>query len=115
MHLPAHHSDKTRRVFVLMLILVLISFAIWLKLSPNLGMSLRAGGQTSVKLWLDPSHVSDTQIKFAPLASLFLFAFLIPALILRPARSMGSVQVVKFVARDIFTESRHWFRPPPLF
>lgn len=115
MHLPAHRgATKAERLFILLLVLSFIGFSVWLKMLPNLGMNLRPNAPPIVKLWMDPSHDSDSQVKLVWL-DLALLMLVAPALVPRMVWSIKSVQVPISVARDIFSESRHWFRPPPLF
>jgi len=114
MHVPAHRQVGVKRYFVFALILSLLSFAVWLKMLPNLESGLRANNKT-VKLWMDPSHDSDSHVKMAPAGSFFFILLLVPAVLLKPTRPLQSIQSASFAVRDIFIESRHWFRPPPLF
>lgn len=115
MHLPAHRQRIAKRLLILVLVMSCVGFSVWLKMLPNLGVSLRAHAPASVKLWVDPSHDSDGQVKLALLGTVLLLVIAIPALVSRSSRPMQPIQARKFVARDIFSESRHWFRPPPLF
>lgn len=116
MHLPAHRgATKAERLFILLLVLSFMGFSVWLKMLPNLRMNLRADAPPVVKLWVDPSLDADNHVKPAPVGSILCFIVLITPLVLRPSRPLQRVRTVKTAARDIFSESRQWYRPPPLF
>ena len=115
MLLPEHRHQETKRVFVLVLVVMLVSFSTWLKLSPNLGKNLCAGNPQIVKLWVDPSHDSNNQVKLATVGSFLLLIAVAAVLIVAPHRLLHFIPVFEFSATDTFMKSRHWFRPPPLF
>jgi len=113
MHLPAQREKDLQPMFVIALVVILLGFAVWLKVLPNLGPNL--GASSTVKLWVDPSHDFDTLIKLAPVGSFLFLVLLIPASMAGLRRPQQSIPVIKFATRDVFTGSRHWSRPPPLF
>lgn len=109
---PANRRFKSPAI-VLVLAISVFAFAVWLKVAPELASSHSAATTQVTKLWVDPTQGWETQVKLAPVVTL-LFLF-IPLLSLPLAGdwSWQSVFVPRPAARDIFTESRHWFRPPP--
>lgn len=115
MLLPNHGRRDTKRVFVLALVVMLLGFSIWLKMSPNLGKNLDAGSSQIVKLWVDPSYDSNNQVKLATVGSFLLLIAVAAVLIVAPDRLLHFTPVFEFSATDTFMKSRHWFRPPPLF
>lgn len=109
---PTNRGFKSRGI-ILMLAISVFAFAVWLKVSPELAPIYRANASQVTKFWVDPTQGSETQAKLAPVvAVLFLF---IPLLSLTMAGdwSWQSGFAPRPAARDIFMESRHWFRPPP--
>jgi hypothetical protein len=92
-----------------------LCFAIWLKVSPNLGISASTSSSSAVKLWLDPTPGWETQVKLAPLGSILLLIVLVPAALLPVPRPLHAVPAPRVAAKGVFCELRLWFRPPPLF
>lgn len=98
--------------FVLVLAASMLAFATWLKIAPSMSSHYLPEATQLTKLWVDPSQASDNLAKLAPIG-IFLIA---PSLLLGLVRewSRQSAVAPRSSARDIFAESRHWFRPPPL-
>lgn len=115
MHLPAYCEKDARRAFVLTLVATFLCFAIWLKVSPNLSANSISSSSPIVKLWLDPTPGWEAQVKLAPLGTILLLIVLVPAVLVATSRPVLMVPVPRLAAKDVFSESRHWFRPPPLF
>lgn len=115
MYLLSPTRERQSAIFVLMLAVSILAFALWLKISPGLGSDNRAEAAQMTKLWVDPTQGWETQVKLAPVVSL-LFSFA-PVTTLVQVRdwSWQSAMAPRLAARDIFAESQHWFRPPPLF
>ena len=113
-HAPNRERQST--VLVLALAVMVLAFAAWLKISPSLAVDYRPAATQMTKLWVGPTQGWETLSKLAPIGMvLFLIA---PVLSLFLARAWWWQQpgmAPRSAARDIFTESRHWFRPPPLF
>jgi len=110
---PADRGLK--RGIVLVLAMSVLTFAIWLKVAPELASGQRAEAAQVTKLWVDPTQGWETQVKLAPVVTLLFF--FIPLLSLTAAGDWSGQSgfVPRPAARDIFIESRHWFRPPPCF
>jgi hypothetical protein len=98
-----------------MLAVSVLAFAAWLKISPSLTSSYRAEATQLTKLWVDPTQGWETQVKLAPVGIVLFFFAPVLSLVLVRVWSWHSGMTPRSAARDIFTESRHWFRPPPLF
>jgi hypothetical protein len=101
-------------ILVLILAISVLAFTAWLKISPSLEADYRPEAAQLTKLWVNPTQGWETLVKLAP-AGIVLF-FMAPVLFLFLARdwSWQSGMAPRSAARDIFAESRHWFRPPPL-
>ncbi len=115
MHCLAPNRERGSAVFVLMLAALILAFAVWLKVSPGLGSGNRAEAAQMTKLWVDPTQGWETQVKLAPVVHL-LFSFApVTSLVQVRDWSWQSAMAPRLAAKDVFVESQHWFRPPPLF
>lgn len=98
---------------VLALALSVLAFAVWLKVAPEFTSGHRAGTAQMTKLWVDPTQGWESQVKLAPVVILLFFLAPLISLTFAGEWSRQSVLDLKSAVRDIFAESRHWFRPPP--
>ncbi len=106
------NPGRRSAIFILILAVSVLAFAAWLKISPSLTGSGAEATQMT-KLWVDPTQGWDTLVKLAPVGIILaLFAY-VPSLGLARDWSWQCDTAPKPAARDIFMESRHWFRPPP--
>jgi hypothetical protein len=109
-----NRASRTSQAFILVLVACLFVFAIYLKVAPNLKSNFLPTTSAQTKIWIDPSDGQDTRIKLASLAGFCLFFLVLIAVYYRSQTGQAVLTPV-FLARDLFTGSRHWFRPPPLF
>jgi hypothetical protein len=109
------NRERQSALFVLLLAVSVLAFAAWLKIAPSFSSDYRPAATQMTKLWVDPTQGSETLIKVASVGILFFFFAPLPSLALVRERSWQSGMAPRSAARDIFAESRHWFRPPPLF
>jgi hypothetical protein len=109
-----HRGKRPQAAFVVMLAACLLLFAIWLKAQPA-QESGSAGASSTVKLWVDPTQASDIQLlKITLISGVLFFLFVAPALFRGRGWPLQPIPASRFAAKDVFADSQHWFRPPPL-
>lgn len=108
-------KSQISTVFVLALVTSLFAFAIYLKVAPNLS-DFRGGSKSSlVKIWVEPDQPLKAKLKIAPIIVPVILFFSGFALLQERHRPTPSFSTCEAAPLNIFIESRHWFRPPPLF
>lgn len=110
-----NRASRWRTAFILMLAASVLVFAVWLKVVPNLTSSPGSGITPTVRIWTAAIQESDTHVKILLIKGIFFLFALAPALLLGLGESARVILAVRPVAKDVFAESGHWFRPPPLF
>jgi type II secretory pathway component PulF len=105
--------QKRSRFTVLLLVACVLMFATYLKIVPDLPRAYSSATNAATHLWVDGDHKSDTRTKLALVCGIILF-FLQFFTALRIVVSRQRVIVAAKQSHDIFAESWHWFRPPPL-
>jgi hypothetical protein len=106
--------DRSRvsTIFVFLVILCLLLFAIYLKAKPEIVKAPSDHMSSHVKIWADPNQSLDPK----PRIILFWFVILLfSALFITP--DTGSLLGLVFMREDappnLFFGSRRWSRPPP--
>lgn len=107
------NRERQSAVFVLMLALSVLGFAAWLKIAPSFSSDYRPAATQMTKLWVDPTQGSETFVRVVSVGIVFFFFVPLLSLALVREWSWQSGMAPRPAARDIFTESRHWYRPPP--
>jgi len=110
----AQSHSRAQKALVFVLVACLFSFAIYLKVRPEAGLSGEVrSGSSVIKLWGDFDQSGDTHVKLALV--LVSFAFVLSILGFRFSRQWHPAPADAFDFRQqMRATSQHWFRPPPV-
>ena len=100
--------------FVLMLVVCILVFAIYQKVSPPIFQPSSGGSSSQVKFWVNSTAAQNTKVKLATLSDFPFVRPIVLALITRKSPARQSIPDRMRAVKDAFADSSHWFRPPPL-
>jgi hypothetical protein len=104
--------SKVNAIFVFLLIVSLLLFAVYLKAKPDIVKAPSDHMSSHVKIWADPNQSLDPKPGIILLWSVII---LFSALLITPDTGslLGLVFIRDAAPLNLFFDSRRWSRPPP--